>query len=829
MGTSVQNGWTIGNIENVDTRLGPWDTTAEFLADIGVTQRYPGMTVIITGSGNVQEYWFPGEDVEDGDLVLKGGNSFPYYGDAVITGSLLVSGGSAEGAITASTLHLPDLPTGEDNTVLIKKANGNIVTDEIDPRVWSGDFVGGEGSGSRVPFYQDTADLNSTSNFTYILEPSLLTVKGKVGFGTCSIAGKDGNISASNNIRAGNNILSSNFLVKDTGNQGTRFAAKSDGEIKLGDTNTVTNYIAIANHFNREITASLISASEGFTGSLFGSASFSTSASYAISSSQSITSSFATSASYALSSSFATSASHANRSNEAKKIDINATSAGTDFPLALLELAPNPAKVYRESVQKVTYNPDTETFTSFKISASKELFASTSNANGANYNTLMVNTTTGEFFHTGSYGGGGSGTPGGSNTEVQFNSNGGFGGDSKFTFDPTSFADLRLDAGGNTSQFIMSGSTGANLILKSTSATPNQVWFQKADASTIRVIGQEGTTNNLYISDNIAGNNKTILFDGANGEITASLISASVGFTGSLFGTASFATSASQAISSSFAITASYALSASNALDAVSSSYALSASYALSSSHAEFANAASSSDDFKTTGVKIGVGASDPKIGVWSGTDTLRAYPYFTFDGSHFIVASTGGTQNAFVVTGSNGNVSCGQIRALGANFSSDSVQAGKAGIKVGTTNAMPQIPGNLQVMWEGLGQGKSGQIGYRVGTSRRETKYDIKPLTSEVIDGLNQLQPVTYIYKADKEKQTVGGFIAEEVAEINPLFAKWGPNYKVNNSGSLEINNILDDTLIPSDIDDRTILAAAVAKIQQLEKEIQQLKAKIT
>ena len=43
------------------------------------------------------------------------------------------------------------------------------------------------------------------------------------------------------------------------------------------------------------------------------------------------------------------------------------------------------------------------------LSASGLLFASTSDAGGASYNTLMVDTTTGQFYHTGSYGGGGGG------------------------------------------------------------------------------------------------------------------------------------------------------------------------------------------------------------------------------------------------------------------------------------------------------------------------------------------------------------------------------------------------------------------------------------
>jgi len=77
--------------------------------------------------------------------------------------------------------------------------------------------------------------------------------------------------------------------------------------------------------------------------------------------------------------------------------------------------------------------------------------------------------------------------------------------------------------------------------------------------------------------------------------LTGSVITGSTAnitsITGSLFGTASFATSASQAISSSQAITASFAFSSSVS---VSSSYALSASQAISSSQATTSSVAES-------------------------------------------------------------------------------------------------------------------------------------------------------------------------------------------------------------------------------------------
>ena len=97
--------------KNIDARLGPYDTTANALSSIDeATQRYLGLTVLITGSGIPTEYWFQ-DGVTDSDLVLKPIGSavgVPYSGSdslnndpqqALITGSLYLSG---SGHITAS-------------------------------------------------------------------------------------------------------------------------------------------------------------------------------------------------------------------------------------------------------------------------------------------------------------------------------------------------------------------------------------------------------------------------------------------------------------------------------------------------------------------------------------------------------------------------------------------------------------------------------------------------------------------------------------------------------------------------------------------------------
>lgn len=111
MPISIIDNFDVNAPKNIDARLGPYDTTANALASIDeVTQRYLGLTVLVTGSGISTEYWFQ-DGVTDSDLVLKPIGSavgFPYSGSdslnndpqqALITGSLYLSG---SGHITAS-------------------------------------------------------------------------------------------------------------------------------------------------------------------------------------------------------------------------------------------------------------------------------------------------------------------------------------------------------------------------------------------------------------------------------------------------------------------------------------------------------------------------------------------------------------------------------------------------------------------------------------------------------------------------------------------------------------------------------------------------------
>ena len=88
MPISIIDNFDVNAPKNIDGRLGPYDTTASAKTAIDeTTQRYLGLTVVVTGSGNLEEYWFQ-DGTTDSDLVLKpsgggGGDgtdiAFTYY------------------------------------------------------------------------------------------------------------------------------------------------------------------------------------------------------------------------------------------------------------------------------------------------------------------------------------------------------------------------------------------------------------------------------------------------------------------------------------------------------------------------------------------------------------------------------------------------------------------------------------------------------------------------------------------------------------------------------------------------------------------------------
>ena len=115
-----------------------------------------------------------------------------------------------------------------------------------------------------------------------------------------------------------------------------------------------------------------------------------------------------------------------------------------------------------------------------------------------------------------------------------------------------------------------------------------------------------------------------------------------------------------------------------------------------------------------------------------------------------------------------------------------------------------------------------TGELAYQA--SSRKFKKNIKNLDPKIIKNFDKLRPVSFAYLKDPDDALVGGFIAEEIAEINPLLAEYGPNYKMTPEGEFD-ENLIDDQKVPINISDRALLATIVAKIQELDKKIQELK----
>ena len=123
--------------------------------------------------------------------------------------------------------------------------------------------------------------------------------------------------------------------------------------------------------------------------------------------------------------------------------------------------------------------------------------------------------------------------------------------------------------------------------------------------------------------------------------------------------------------------------------------------------------------------------------------------------------------------------------------------------------------------------------------SSTRKVKKNIVTLTSESYNSILNLNPVSFTRKDDNIQYF--GFIAEECANAHIRFATYGPDYIFDESGSLTpLSASLDENgakgyqdyqlesndKVPVALDTDAILAAAVAKIQELEARIQELES---
>lgn len=84
------------------------------------------------------------------------------------------------GGITAT------IGTGTDNSVVVKNASNQLVTDEIDARVWGSTLVDGSGTATYVAYWSDANSITGESTFVYNAATNTLTVSN---LGAVSMAG----------------------------------------------------------------------------------------------------------------------------------------------------------------------------------------------------------------------------------------------------------------------------------------------------------------------------------------------------------------------------------------------------------------------------------------------------------------------------------------------------------------------------------------------------------------------------------------------------------------------------------------------------------------
>ena len=127
---------------------------------------------VITADGS-------GNGVGEANLTFDG-STLTVTGATSITGETTLGDDSDDPTtIYGQTVKLVNVPTGTDNTVLVLDAENNIVTDEIDPRVWGTTLVDAtNGVNNRLATFTDADSLNGEANLTF--DGSVLGITGRV-------------------------------------------------------------------------------------------------------------------------------------------------------------------------------------------------------------------------------------------------------------------------------------------------------------------------------------------------------------------------------------------------------------------------------------------------------------------------------------------------------------------------------------------------------------------------------------------------------------------------------------------------------------------------
>lgn len=117
--------------------------------------------------------------------------------------------------VTASNAQLTSIPAGVDNTVVVVDSSGNLMTDEIDARVWGSTLIDGSGATNRVAVFSDADTLTSDANFTFL--SNVLTVNGSTFGQDVTIAGNLTVLGTTIQLQIANLNIEDRFIYLNSG------------------------------------------------------------------------------------------------------------------------------------------------------------------------------------------------------------------------------------------------------------------------------------------------------------------------------------------------------------------------------------------------------------------------------------------------------------------------------------------------------------------------------------------------------------------------------------------------------------------------------------
>lgn len=130
----------------------------------------------VDGSGTIDGTLFV-----NGNIASSGSLLLPTDGSTIEFASVTIEDASGVLSISgATTVNLDTLSTGTSNNVVVQTAGGNLVTDEIDDKVWGGNLVDGSGGAKQITYWSDTDTITGDSNLIWSAGSGVLTVSGSV-------------------------------------------------------------------------------------------------------------------------------------------------------------------------------------------------------------------------------------------------------------------------------------------------------------------------------------------------------------------------------------------------------------------------------------------------------------------------------------------------------------------------------------------------------------------------------------------------------------------------------------------------------------------------